>query len=337
LKLLEREPSKRLSADEALAHPWIANRDKAVDSDLGAELLVGLRSVRVEDKIASVVGGVHSGKLNMNELDAADRDIVLEHMRSPEDVERVLKHYQMNTNEQNRKAVSGYRPQNQYAQRYGMNGMGRSKYHAPPPVQKPLFMMNQQNQNNENMIHQRSEQIMDKIERFKKAQAQNGNGKAQDLNAYFAEMNVMDAQNGQNAQSDLEYEQNVRRSLSVMERELNSEEKEAELRSMLGVDFEELRDSILNEDGHGDDGMGGAGKYIKHRNSGNPLGIECEADEEFQFSEEIVDALCELGMASKNACVRAVLATDSKGVNQAAEWLLNHQNDKGIDHQVDVL
>merc|ERR1712156_774693 len=60
-------------------------------------------------------------------------------------------------------------------------------------------------------------------------------------------------------------------------------------------------------------------------------------DEQFAFDDKIVDALLGLGLASKNACVRAVLATDSKGVNQAAEWLLNHQNDDGINHQVDVL
>merc|ERR1712176_500217 len=105
---------------------------------------------------------------------------------------------------------------------------------------------------------------------------------------------------------------------------------------MLGDDFEEF---IQQSKGQEEEIKKNENvqRQVTHKNSGNPLNIQCEEDEELAFDDKIVEQLMSLGMATKHACIRAVLATDSKGVNQAAEWLLNHQNDKGINHKVDVL
>ncbi len=372
LSLLKRSADKRLSSDSALKHPWIDTEaaQQRVD-DLGADLMHGLQSVRQDDKIAKVVGGVHDGKLNMNELDPEQRALVFENMKSKEDVERILKHYQRNTNRAGSYKQSGQQiqphhprqpqqPQRGYnhnAYRHGMQPKG--VYHAPPPIQKPLYLQHQQQpqhpqnkkkqnngNNNKDLIAQRSEQIMDKIESFKKQQeSMNGNGNGFDYDAYFANLGAMGGGHGaiknlyNEDLDDEQYELQLKQSLSVLDQDLNEEQKEAELRDMLGDDFEDLKAEIYKnkEHQHYKQNANVVERQITHKNLGNPLNIQCEADEDFNFDDKIVDALCELGLATKNACIRAVLATDSKGVNEAAEWLLNHQNDKGINHQVDVL
>merc|ERR1712154_142994 len=138
---------------------------------------------------------------------------------------------------------------------------------------------------------------------------------------------------------DDEYEENLKKTLSVIanHNELNEEQTMQELRDMLGDDFEEVKQQIFDENEKKQqikkqkqkNKQQKHKKQITHKNEGNPLNIHCEADEDFDFDSKIVDQLMQLGLATKNACIRAVLQTDSKGVNQAAEWLLNHQDDKG--------
>jgi len=213
----------------------------------------------------------------------------------------------------------------------------------PPPPQQPF--------QGHDLVGQRSEAIMNQIETFRKFQ-QNGqingqlNGQLNGggIGQQYAAMQMQNfgdlGFNGYGGQiknmyiedlDDAEYARQIKKTLSVLDRTLSEEEKEVELRSMLGADFEELKDDIYKQSIPPDNGL------IPHKNRGNPLNIQCEEDEQFSFDDKIVDQLLGLGMATRNACMRAVLATDSKGVNQAAEWLLNHQNDDGIDHQVDVL
>ena len=59
LGLLEKNPDKRFSAEEALKHPWINDEAAAQKvEDLGLDLIHGLSSVRQEDKISRVIGKV---------------------------------------------------------------------------------------------------------------------------------------------------------------------------------------------------------------------------------------------------------------------------------------
>ena len=98
LKLLEKYPDKRLSAKQALQHPWIGEEDSVRDEDLGAELMHGLQSVRQEDKISRVIGKVNTGKLNINELDQADKEIIYDNINDKKDVQKYLQMYQNNNN-----------------------------------------------------------------------------------------------------------------------------------------------------------------------------------------------------------------------------------------------
>eukprot|EP01083_Nonionella_stella_P025117 69186_1 len=167
-----------------------------------------------------------------------------------------------------------------------------------------------------------SKDIMDSIHMFREQDADMLRARQQ-MNLFNEEMD------------DDEYELTLKQTMSVMQHKLNEEQKEAELRDMLGNEiYDQIKDEIVCEERQEE--MFASGK-VPHKNSGNPLNIQCEEDEDFIFDEEIVEQLMQLGLASKNACCRAVLATDSQGVNQAAEWLLNHQNDHGINKKIDVL
>lgn len=62
-----------------------------------------------------------------------------------------------------------------------------------------------------------------------------------------------------------------------------------------------------------------------------------EEHAEYEFDTTLVDKLMDLGMASKNACLRAVIAVEAKSIEAAADWLLSHGEDDGIDEPVDVV
>jgi len=291
-----------------LKHPWIGNvgNEKVEEVDLGKELREGLQSVRQDDKISRVIGKVNAGALSINDLSHNDKKIVYDNVKNHKDVEKYLSIY--NKNNVGRAPVAFQQYINYQQPKQQKIG-----------YQSPIFDEN-------------AKGIMESIMQFKEQDI-----KSPDWDAYDSN------------ESDQEYEMTVRKTMDAIKSDLNDQQKNEELKDMLGDDFEEFIQSqqqqnkgkeveeVKKNEKSSNVSKQLSQRQVTHKNSGNPLNIQCEEDEELAFDEKIVEQLMSLGMATKNACIRAVLATDSKGVNQAAEWLLNHQNDKGINHQVDVL
>eukprot|EP00484_Ammonia_sp_Unknown_P016493 CAMPEP_0197036436 /NCGR_PEP_ID=MMETSP1384-20130603/13937_1 /TAXON_ID=29189 /ORGANISM="Ammonia sp." /LENGTH=738 /DNA_ID=CAMNT_0042466615 /DNA_START=21 /DNA_END=2237 /DNA_ORIENTATION=+ len=167
------------------------------------------------------------------------------------------------------------------------------------------------------------------LEEHKSNHSQSYGAQQPNFNDFAAENDELDEE---------EYEQRLKKTMSSITSVLDEDQEIAELRDMLGDDYEELKTDIdaqkQKEQAHLQIAQS---ELEKERNKGNPLGIHSEEDEELDFDPRIVDSLMDLALGTKHACVRAVLATNSQGVNQAAEWLMDHQNDSGINEQVDVL
>ena len=408
LKLLERYPDKRLSAAQALNHPWIGGEgEHQIVEDLGADLKHGLQSVRQDDKISRVIGKVKDGKVGLKDLNDEDKKIVYDHVKDENAVKRYLHHYQnnkgvgnVNYNPQNHNkpkhpqmniSMAMNQQQQQQQQKKPIHVINQSnqiyqnmypqhkQIYQHPPIQTALFQQQQKihnghPQNGSAMQHQannmsamaahflpafdkESKQIMESIHKFIEQEqyipnANNGYGNGQvdddDYDDYGD--NVI---NGKMEQKQIEppneeldetaYHTKLIKTMSQLKRELNDQEAEEEMREMMGEEYylqhkqEQNVNQLQIHNKQNGNNVNSHQRQITHKNMGNPLNIQSEADEELDWDPRIVESLMDLGMATRPACVRAVLATDSMGVNQAAVWLMDHQNDANINQKVDVL
>eukprot|EP01084_Bolivina_argentea_P314897 545472_1 len=83
---------KRLSSQSALRHDWIS-AGKAKEDDLGDDLVKRIQSVREDDKISRVIGKVHNGTVNLDDIEEDDKKIVYQNVKNQKDVERYLDMY----------------------------------------------------------------------------------------------------------------------------------------------------------------------------------------------------------------------------------------------------
>lgn len=184
-----------------------------------------------------MIGKVNAGALSINDLSHNDKKIVYDNVKNQKDVEKYLSIYQMNN--------------------------------PPPPAayeQYIAYPKQEQKQEKEQysspIFDENAKGIMESIMQFRERDI-----KSPDWNEY--DSNV----------SDEEYEQTVRKTMNAIKSDLDEEQKMNEVKDMLGDDFEEFIQSEKSSKSLENVNVSKqlSARQVTHKNSGNPLNIQCEA------------------------------------------------------------